>query len=385
MFGSNDENNLACDASAESSQFIVAGVKLVWNSKQEEAISDQSTLRILVVDDFESWRRAVSRIVRTQPGWQVITEASDGLEAVQKAEELKPDLIFLDISLPKLSGIEAARQIRKVAPNSKIIFVSTYASWEIAERALDTGASGYVVKENTGNELVKAVEAVLMGKRYISRRLKGCASADREDTQDSARLGRSEGLAWPSAPALVRTTEIIHSHEAQFYSHDAVFLESVTQFIGPALKSGNAAIVIATKSHRDSLLNSLKAQGMDVDAAMQQGSFVSLDAAETLSTFMVNGWPDADRFLEGFRNLVLSASIATKAEHPRVAICGEGVALLWAEGKREAAIRLEQLANILAETHKVDILCAYPFGLHIQEDGHAFRTICAEHSAVYSA
>ena len=110
-----------------------------------------------------------------------------------------------------------------------------------------------------------------------------------------------------------------------------------------------------------------------------------MDAADTLSTFMVKGWPDADRFFEGFRNLINSASNAAKADHPRVAIFGEGVAILWAAGKRDAAIRLEQLGNILASTYKVDILCAYPFSLLIQEDEHSFRTICAEHSAAYSA
>jgi CheY-like chemotaxis protein len=319
------------------------------------------------------------------PGWHVISEASDGLEAVQKAEELRPDLILLDISLPNLSGIEAARQIRKVARNSKIIFVSAYASWEIAETALDTGASGYVIKMDAGNELAKAVEAVFQGKRYISSRLRGCTSAYPEDTQAPDRLGRSEGLAWPSAPAIQRKTEANRCHEAQFYSHDAVFLESVTHFIGAALKTGNAAIVFATKPHRDSLLQRLKAQGMDVDAAIRQGAYVSLDAAGTLSTFMVNGWPDPDRFFDSFRNLIYSASSAAKAEHPRVAICGEGVALLWAGGKKEAAIRVEQLSNILVETYKVDILCAYPVHLLVQEDEHAFRTICAEHSAVYSA
>jgi CheY-like chemotaxis protein len=304
---------------------------------------------------------------------------------VQKAEELTPDRILLDINLSKLSGIEAASQIRKVAPNSKILFVSTYASWEIAERALDTGASGYVIKVDAGKELAKAVEAVFQGKWYINIRLKGCIPADPVDTQVPDRLVRSEGLAWPSAPAVLRKTEIIRCHEAQFYSHDAVFLESVTHFIGAALKTGYAAIVFATKPHRDSLLQVLKTQGVNVDAAIQQGACVSLDAADTLSTFMVNDGPDAYRFFEVFRNLIQSTSDAAKAEHPRVAICGEGVALLWAGGRREAAIRVEQLGNILAETYKVDILCAYPSNLLIQEDEHAFRTICAEHSAVYSA
>jgi DNA-binding NarL/FixJ family response regulator len=337
-----------------------------------------------LVDDFAPWRRFVFAIARKEPGWYVISEASDGLEAIQKAEELKPDLILLDISLPKLSGIEAARQIRKVAPNCRILFVSTHDFWEIAEEALDTGASGYLVKADAANELAKAVEAVFQGEQYISNRLKGYVSADPEKRRDSDHLGRSESLAWPSTPALLRT-DTIRCHEAQFYSDDGVFLESVTHFIGAALKTGNAAIVFATKPHRDSLLQRLKAQGLDADTAIRQGAYVSLDAADTLSTFVVNGWPDADRFFEGFRNLIYSASNAAKEKRPRVAICGEGVALLWAEGKREAAIRLEQLSNILVETYKVDILCAYRFSLLIQEDEHAFGTICAEHSAVYSS
>ena len=336
--------------------------------------------QILVVDDFLPWQQLVSQMFESEPNLKIISFASEGFEAVQKAKELQPDVILMDISLPKLSGIEAARQIRKVAPNSKILFVSTYDSLEIVEAALDTGASGYVVKVDAGKELAKAVKAVFQGKRYVSGRLKEVTPADTEDTQAPDR----EVLAWPSATALPRKTETILCHEAQFYSNDVIFRETVTHFIGTALRAGNAAIVFATTPHRDSLLQGLKAQGVDVDAAILQGAYVSLDAADTLSTFMVNGWPDADRFFESFRNLIESASKAAKAEHPRVAICGEGVALLWAEGKREAAIRIEQLGNILAGTDRVDILCAYPFSLHIQEDEHAFKTICAEHSAVHS-
>ncbi len=337
--------------------------------------------QILVVDDFLPWQRLVSKMLESEPNFKIISFASEGFEAVQKAKELQPDVILMDISLPKLSGIEAARQIRKVAPNCKILFVSTYDSLEIVEAALDTGASGYVLKVDAGKELAEAVKAVFQGKRYVSGRLKEVTPADTEDTHAPDR----EVLAWPSATALPRKTETVLCHEAQFYSDDVIFRETATHFIGTALRAGNAAIVFVTKPHQDILLQGLKAHGVDVDAAILQGAYVSLDAADTLSTFMVNGWPDAGRFFESFRNLIQSASKAAKAEHPRVAICGEGVALLWAEGKREAAIRLEQLANILAETYKVDILCVYPFSLHIQEDEHAFRTICAEHSAVSSA
>lgn len=178
--------------------------------------------------------------------------------------------------------------------------------------------------------------------------------------------------------------KITTRHDVLFYSGDTIFLESVIHFVWAALTGGNAAIVFATKPHREGLLCGLKAKGLDVDDVIQRGSYVPMDAEETLSSFMINDWPDAVRFFQGFNNLIDSASKAARAEHPCVAVFGEGVALLWAEGKTKAAIRLEQLGNELAETRKVEILCAYPFSLSIQSDKDAFQTICAEHSAVYS-
>ncbi len=128
------------------------------------------TARIILVDDFKPWRRFVASLLRESPDWQVICEAADGLEAVQKAEELQPDLILLDISLPKLSGIEAATSIRKVAPGSKILFVSENRDSEIAAAALSTGGHGYVVKSDGASELLVAIETVLLGKRFVSSR-----------------------------------------------------------------------------------------------------------------------------------------------------------------------------------------------------------------------
>lgn len=92
----------------------------------------------------------------------------DGLEAVQKAEELRPDLILLDIGLPTLNGIEVARRIRKLSPESKIIFVSQESSADVVQAALALGAQGYVVKAQAATDLVAAVEAVLAGKTFVS-------------------------------------------------------------------------------------------------------------------------------------------------------------------------------------------------------------------------
>jgi DNA-binding NarL/FixJ family response regulator len=127
-----------------------------------------SLIRILVVDDFEPWRHLVSLMLQNKSELQVVGEASDGSEAVQKAVELKPDLILLDIGLPTLSGIDAARQIRKLVPESRIIFLSQEDSTEMVKVALGLGASGYVVKANVKSELLPAVEAVLSGKTFVS-------------------------------------------------------------------------------------------------------------------------------------------------------------------------------------------------------------------------
>jgi len=99
---------------------------------------------------------------------QVVSEASDGIEAVQEALELKPDLIIMDIGLPSLNGIEAARQILKLIPNSKIIFVSQESSDDIVQAAMDLGASGYVVKTKAGSDLAVAVETVISGEKFVS-------------------------------------------------------------------------------------------------------------------------------------------------------------------------------------------------------------------------
>jgi DNA-binding NarL/FixJ family response regulator len=328
-------------------------------TKVEEQLP--SSIRILIADDYERWRRQVRLLFQARPEWQVIAEASDGSEAVQKAEELKPDLILLDIGLPKLNGIEAALRIRQLSPSSKIIFLSLHTSLDVVQAALSTGARGYVCKTDAQSELLLAVDAVFRGKQFVSSSIEGYEFTHTLEKE---------------AP---------HCHEVLFYSNDAILLDRLTCFIATALTAGNAAIVLATKSHRESLLQRLKADGVDTDAALQQGTYISLDAADALSTIMVNDMPDPVRFFGGIGGSIEAAANAAKSERPRVVVFGEAVALLQAEGKADAAIRFEQLGNDLVKTHKIDILCAYPLsGFHGEEDKLIFQSICAEHSAVYS-
>ena len=130
-----------------------------------------SSVRILVVDDYEPFRRVVCATLAVRPELQVVGEASDGLEAVQKAEELQPDLILLDIGLPTLNGIEAAHRISRLVPAAKILFVSQENDTDVVAAALSNGAKGYLRKQNAKSELLSAVEAVLRGDRFVSEGL----------------------------------------------------------------------------------------------------------------------------------------------------------------------------------------------------------------------
>jgi DNA-binding NarL/FixJ family response regulator len=128
----------------------------------------ESIVRILVVDDYEPWRRFVASTLQKRPELQIAGEAADGIEAVQKAKELQPDVIVLDIGLPKLNGIKAAWEIRECSPKTRILFFTENRSADVAEEAMNTGAEGYVVKSSAADELLPAVEAVLQGKRFVS-------------------------------------------------------------------------------------------------------------------------------------------------------------------------------------------------------------------------
>lgn len=177
-----------------------------------------------------------------------------------------------------------------------------------------------------------------------------------------------------------------HAHSVQFYGDDPFLLDELSRFIGSALGAGDAAIVIATKAHRDDLAQRLKARGLDIALAITQGRYVSLDAAETLSQFMIEGRPDPARFADLIGGVIELSATMAQGESRRVAAFGEMVALLWAEGKPEAAIQLEQLWNDLAQTHSFDLLCAYPMAFFSRsEDDELIGKVCATHSHVIPA
>ena len=337
-----------------------------------------SSVRILVVDDYEPFRRFICSTMEQGLGLQVVGEASDGLDALQKSEELQPDLIVLDVGLPRLNGIEVARRIRKLSPESKILIVSQECSTDVAQEAFSAGVLGYVVKAHAGSELLTSVEAIQQGRRFISSGLSGLPFTKHAQGPD--------GFDYPEgAPSVaLGKGQIARIHEVQFYSDDESFLVGFSCFIEAALQAGNAVIVAATEAHQSGLLEKLHLGGINLSAAIDQGRYLTLDITETLSTFMVNDLPDPVRFHHVTGDLVALAAKASKGKPPKIAVCGECAPTLWAQGKTDAAIQLEHLWDEIATTHDMDVLCGYVLTDFQQEqEAHVRERICAEHSAVW--
>lgn len=333
------------------------------------------------MDDYEPWRRFAASTLQKLPGFLVVGEASDGLMAIEKARELRPELILLDIGLPNLNGLEAARQIHKLVPESKILFASENRDWEIVEEALRIGALGYLVKSDAAKELLPAVESILKGKQFVSATL--AAHHLRHQADESLPGCPLCGDAGESLTA--ENLRIAGRHEVQFYSNDLQLLNRVAQFVGAALSAGNVAVVVATEPHREHLIRILQAEGFDINAAIEQGKYLALNAADMLSAFMVDGMPDPVRFLEAFGSLIQRALKTGGSRHGRVAVFGECVHILLEQGNPEAAIQMEKLGNQLVQSYDVDILCGY-FLDDVQNrmQSPVIQRICMEHSAVYS-
>ncbi len=175
----------------------------------------------------------------------------------------------------------------------------------------------------------------------------------------------------------------LKTHSVQFYEQDSFLLDSLTKLIGTTLVAGDVAIVIATPEHREGLAKRLKARGLDLEVTASLGRYCALDAAETLSGFMVHGLPNAALFHSSMEHILSSVRPTAEGKPPRIVVFGEMAALLWANGNMGAALKLEQLWNDLARSHSFQLYCAHPMKSFNQESHRqAFLDLCAQHTHV---
>lgn len=172
-------------------------------------------------------------------------------------------------------------------------------------------------------------------------------------------------------------------HFVQLYTDDGFLLDVLSRFIGGAIAVGDGAVVIATQAHQDGLAQRLTARGVDTAKAISQGRYVLLDANETLPRLMVNGSVDETRFINTISDVLTRVRNAADDKDSRVAVFGELVALLWADGKSLEALRVEDFWNNLAQKHSFSLLCAYPItGFKNERHIEPFLKMCAQHSSV---
>jgi PAS domain S-box-containing protein len=186
------------------------------------------------------------------------------------------------------------------------------------------------------------------------------------------------GILPPSIP-----TDDYPAHSVQFYQDEQLLIEELTGLIGTSLACGDSAMVVATQPHCDALARSLTARGFNLGKIAAEGRYVALDAVDTLAHVMHDQIPDQERFTALIGQTIVKAKAAARTEERCILIFGELVAILWAEGKFDAAIRLEELWNGLANQHSFALRCAYPMN-GFQREAHAelFLKICAAHSSI---
>jgi CheY-like chemotaxis protein len=296
----------------------------------------------------------ICELLRQRADLQVVGEAADGLDAVCQAEALRPDVVLLDVGLPRLSGIDVAGRIRATVPDAKLMFVTNESSLEMVEHAFSRGAHGYVYKPRALRDVFPVLDAIIRGGRFVSGGLE--------------RIAQGDSLA-------------SHRHDLVFCSSDAVLIGAYTRFITGALDEDKAVIVLVTEAHDESLRCSLQASRVNLSLAIRQKRYVPVSISELLARVMVNSRPDPTRFQHAAQDLLADVARQAANQHAGIAACGECAPTAWAHGDVEGAIQLEHLWDELVISRQMDTLCAYPRAAR-DEGVPAVRRLCAEHTAV---
>lgn len=272
------------------------------------------------------------------------------------AASLRPDLILLDIELPVLNGIDAARQILAANPSARILFLTGHRSWDIAETVLLAGARGYVIKMSAVFELRSAMSAVHNGGRFVS-----------------AVLGGRDAASCASA---------LHRHAVSFQPDDAALTSEYERFAASALRAGKSVIGVCDAARRHELVRRLKAQRIDADALAAAGRYIAVDPADVLTPIMVNGMPDEARFWKAAITLLGAAMRGATQSPPAIAAFGDASPALWRAGQIDAAVRLEQLWDEFIRVFNIEVVCGYAMDWLGDPPPDAHQRLCAAHSEV---
>src|SRR6266571_1846700 len=167
-----------------------------------------ATFRIFIADDHEVVRKGLMSLLQAQPDWEVCGEAADGREAVDKAQQLKPDVVILDIGMPSLNGLEATRQILKSNPQAKVLILTLHDSDQVVREVLNAGARGFLLKSDAARDLVAAVEALRRDKTYFTSKVAAMLVEGKSTKEVAVALGLSVKTAETHRSNIMRKLQL---------------------------------------------------------------------------------------------------------------------------------------------------------------------------------
>jgi CheY-like chemotaxis protein len=317
--------------------------------------NDERKPTVLLADDHALVLESASALLADD--FEVVAAVTDGRQALDASLRLDPDVIVLDVAMPKLDGIQTARELKRVGSRAKIVFLSMHSADEYVVAALRSGAQGYVLKTRIHSDLKSALDHALAKRFFVPSLTSLFAVADPE-------AGR---------------------HAVQFYANDRAFLDDLAGFLGLALHRGDSVAVVGTDVTRAGIAQRLNGGGWDVAGASAEGRYVALDAGDALSQLLQDGRPDAESVAEIVDCLDRSRVAATGSQS-RLTIFGEMSAVLIQNGNYEAVSRLERLWTDLTTALPFVTLCGYPIQcFNPKERPELFASVSAEHWAVCHA
>ena len=322
------------------------------------------TTRVLLVEDHGGFRQYVRSALEARPELQLVAEAVDGLEAVEKCVQLQPDVVLMDIGLPRLNGIDAARRIRVVVPSCKIIFLTQERAPEIMQEAFKLGATAYVVKTRAAKDLFPALLAARDGRQFSSS-----AAA----TPQPLTRPRLESQVSGPGP---RTLPGSRSHEAHIYPDDESFVAGLAAFIARSLKSQKAVLALLGP-HRDPVLSAVQASGIDLNAAIAAGRFATVDDFELVTELLAEGRANRAGFLTA--SIEMLEKLMKSNPGREVSVCGECGTHLFAQGRGEIALQVEHVWDEIAGQYGIQAFCAYLLS-DIPRESPAYEQIRFAHS-----